>query len=58
MLYREEKMILYNGDVSKNKDRTPSDYKGNDDYFTRNYDNKRKSVNLGAGFFKSNLLNN
>ena len=49
MLYREEKMILYNGDMSKNKDRTPSDYKGNDDYFTRNYDNKlkNKSVNLG-----------
>jgi hypothetical protein len=58
MLYREEKMILYQGDVSKSKDRTPADYKGNDDYFTKNYDSKRKSVNLGAGFFKSNLMNN
>ena len=58
MLYREEKMILYQGDVSKSKDRTPADYKGNDDYFTRNYDNKRKSVNLGAQFFTGKLLNN
>ena len=58
MLYREEKMILYQGDVSKSKDRTPADYKGNDDYFTRNYDNRRKSVNLGAKFFIDKLLNN
>lgn len=58
MLYREEKMILYQGDVSKSKDRTPADYKGNDDFFTKNYDNKRKSVNLGTEFFKGKLLDN
>ena len=55
MLYREEKMILYQGDVSKSKDRTPADYKGNDSFFTKNYDNKRKSVNLGIGFSKYNI---
>jgi hypothetical protein len=58
MLYREEKMILYQGDVSKSKDRIPADYKGNDDFFTKNYDNKRKSVNLGTEFFKGKLLDN
>lgn len=41
MLYREEKMILYQGDPSKNKERINKDYLGNDDFFSRNY-----SVNL------------
>lgn len=38
MLYREEKMILYQGDPSsaKKTDRGKS-YLGNDDYFTKNY---------------------
>lgn len=58
MLYREEKMILYQGDISKTKDKTPADYKGNDDYFIKNYDNRKKSVNLGAKFFIDKLLNN
>lgn len=41
MLYREEKMILYQGDPSKNKERINKDYLGNDAFFSRNY-----SVNL------------
>ena len=49
MLYREEKMVLYNGDITKAQNKTNANYKGNDDYFIRNYD-KRKSVNLGTGF--------
>lgn len=47
MLYREEKMILYQGNPSRDKDSTPKDYLGNDDFFTNNYDRKfNKSVNL------------
>lgn len=38
MLYREEKMILYQGDPSKAKKQTNPDYLGNDDFFKRNYD--------------------
>lgn len=37
MLYREEKMILYQGDPSKNSNKIESDYLGNDLFFTRNY---------------------
>jgi hypothetical protein len=37
MLYREEKMILYQNNPSRNKDEIPEDYAGNDDFFTRNY---------------------
>ena len=56
MLYREEKMVLYNGDITKAQNRTTSSYKGNDDYFTRNYDKKYKnSVNLGKGIPGYNL---
>lgn len=48
MLYREEKMILYQGNLSKSKDVTPKDYLGNDDFFNRNFDKRfNKSVNLG-----------
>lgn len=48
MLYREEKMVLYQGDLSRARDYTPKDYLGNDDYFDRNFDKKfNKSVNLG-----------
>lgn len=36
MLYREEKMILYQGNLKK-KEKIPSDYLGNDDFFKRNY---------------------
>lgn len=40
MLYREEKMILYQGDVSKAEQ--PSSGLENDDYFTKNYPGKKR----------------
>lgn len=47
MLYREEKMVLYQGNPSRDKDVTPKDYIGNDPFFTNNYDKKfKKPVNL------------
>lgn len=47
MLYREEKMVLYQGNPSRDKDVTPKDYIGNDPFFTNNYDKKfNKPVNL------------
>lgn len=39
MLYREEFMINYGGDVEAGQ-RAPSDYLGNDSFFTSNYDAK------------------
>lgn len=46
MLYREQFMVTYNGDPSLSKNVVESDYLGNDDYFTRNYDNRlRKHSN-------------
>ena len=46
MLYREEKMILYQGHPDMEKT-TPKDYLGNDPFFTNNYDKRfNKSVNL------------
>ena len=42
MLYREEKMILYQGNPSRDKDEIPSDYLGNDPFFQTNYDNRFK----------------
>lgn len=33
MLYREEKMIIYQGDFQKNRDTAPKDYLGNDPFF-------------------------
>ena len=44
MLYREEKMILYQGNPSRDKDEIPSDYLGNDSFFQTNYDNKFKDI--------------
>ena len=39
MLYRQEKIILYKGDMSADReDRASADYLGNDKFFTRNYD--------------------
>lgn len=35
MLLREEKMILYDGNLSKEKDSTPRDYLGNDPFFNQ-----------------------
>lgn len=47
MLYREEKMVLYQGNLSRDKDATPKDYIGNDPFFTNNYDKRfKKPVNL------------
>ena len=44
MLYREEKMILYQGNPSRDKDEVPSDYLGNDPFFQTNYDNRFKDM--------------
>lgn len=47
MLYREEKMVLYQGNPGRDKDATPKDYIGNDPFFTNNYDKRfKKPVNL------------
>ena len=41
MLYREEKMILYNGSITGEKEEIAnSNYLGNDPFFKRNYDTK------------------
>lgn len=41
MLYREEKLILYHGNLSAEaRDRNNASYLGNDDFFSRNYDNR------------------
>ena len=39
MIYREEKMILYQGDMSKSN-KKPSTYLGNDPFFKANYDER------------------
>ena len=39
MIYREEKMILYQGDMTR-ANRKPSTYLGNDQFFKRNYDER------------------
>ena len=41
MLYREEKMVLYGGNPQKKRE-LPTDYLGNDPFFSNNYDNKFK----------------
>ena len=40
MLYREQFMILYSGDLSGSRKETEVDYLGMDDYFVRNYDDR------------------
>ena len=45
MLYREQFMVIYNGDPSSSQNVAESDYLGNDDYFTRNYDNRLRKHN-------------
>ena len=37
MLYREEKMVLYQGTPSRDSEEAPKDYLGNDKFFTENY---------------------
>ena len=41
MLYREEKMILYQGDPSRNSKVEDKNYLGNDPFFTRNFKRKQ-----------------
>lgn len=54
MLYREEKMILYQGDMSKaNQEKVDSDYLGNDDYFSRNFNINQRQF---SKFSKFNVL--
>lgn len=50
MLYREEKMILYQGKPGKDRDEIPSNYAGNDDFFTKNY-----RVNTHSKFSKNTI---
>lgn len=41
MLLREDKLILYNGEITREKnDRNSSSYLGNDPFFKKNYDNR------------------
>lgn len=40
MLYREEKMVLFNGNLNHSREVIPTDYLGNDTFFTNNYDKK------------------
>lgn len=45
MLYREEKMILYQGNFSsEDREKAEKDYLGKDDFFERNYKNKLKKM--------------
>lgn len=37
MLYREDKMVLYQGNPSRDSEEVPKDYLGNDRFFTENY---------------------
>lgn len=52
MLYREEKMILYQGNPSKDQGSIPKDYLGNDKFFTLNYrdSNKFSKISLNEAF--------
>lgn len=40
MLYREEKMIMYQGDMKRSNKGVEKDYLGNDPFFKNNYDNR------------------
>lgn len=41
MLYREEKLILYQGNLSaESREKSNASYLGNDDFFNRNYDDR------------------
>lgn len=46
MLYREEKIILYQGDMKKITQRDNINYAGNDDFFIRNYQAKFGLLNI------------
>lgn len=51
MLYREEKMIQYQGNFRRD-DRKSLSYKGNDDFFTRNYEGRFHKFNELYGLNK------
>lgn len=52
MLYRQDRMIVMGGDLTgKKQQQARKDYIGNDDYFTRNYDNR---FNVTIQFNESN----
>jgi hypothetical protein len=41
MIYRQDRMVVYQGDIQKSKDLTNSStYLGNDDFFKNNYDHR------------------
>ena len=39
-LYREEKIILYQGNMKRDEDKIEADYLGNDPFFRTNYDER------------------
>lgn len=46
MLYRQEKLILYQNSINKeDRERIEADYLGKDDYFSRNYDKRPQFQN-------------
>lgn len=45
MIYREEKMIQFQGDLKKDRSYVPQSYEGNDPFFSRNF-KPSKAVNL------------
>ena len=45
MLYREEKVILYQGDMKRDDDKVSADYLGNDPFFNRNYEERKLGFN-------------
>ena len=38
MIFREQKMITYQGDIKRDTSKIDKDYAGNDEFFTRNFD--------------------
>ena len=46
MIYREQFLIQYEGNINNRNNITDKDYIGNDDFFTRNYDKRFKSKDI------------
>ena len=47
MLYRQEKIILYQGEMRRDDEKVRADYAGNDEFFNKNYDlRKFKSLKM------------
>lgn len=55
MLYREEFMITYGGNVAAGQE-APSDYLGNDDFFVTNYDAKKELYNNIPEYVKKAMM--